>query len=283
MASHRFFSITSLSHSGSTVFSMALACHQNLISLGEVFQVLRYAPEYWLNDTAHACSCGKPASECSFWGPTLKAIQQRVPMPSERCDKYQHVAPAYQVLLEQFHQKYGHDKFMVDTSKGVRHLKLMANHPELNPTVYFLMRDVRSFACSQTRLAKKQKRQGYKRIKGHYWFQMLKWYFGNRKRENLLKQSDMNFTKLGYEHFCFNAADVLKTLYQEAGLPPKQCDKSLQEAEHHILFGNPMRLSAEKSSEINYDSRWLKEEGYLLPACLMPFVMKYNNSNVYQG
>ena len=282
MKPYKFFSVTSLSHSGSTAFSIALASHPDLISLGEVFQVLRHAPEYWLHDANHTCSCGKPTAQCGFWGPALEQIRANVPMPAKGEEKYSHVSLAYKELLSYFHKVYGDEKRMVDTSKGIRHLNLIASDPLLSPTICFLLRDVRSYASSQTRLARSEQRSGLKKIKGHYWFPMLKWYQGNRKREKLLNRSELNVVKIGYEQFCFNVESVLGQVYHSAGLPLLSSTGNLEQAEHHILFGNPMRLSAKKSSEIAYDARWLKENDYLLPACLMPFVMKYNRQAVYQ-
>ncbi len=203
-------------------------------------------------------------------------------MPASGEDKYGHVPHAYKTLLEYFHRVYGDERRMVDTSKGLRHLNLITEHAAFSPTVCFLLRDVRSYACSQTRLARSEQRSGLKRVKGHYWYQMLKWYQGNRKREKLLARSDLNVVKIGYEQFCFNVESILGQVYQAAGLPLLPQGGNLEHAGHHILFGNPMRLSAKKSSTIAYDARWLKENDYLLPASLMPFVMKYNQQNVYQ-
>lgn len=282
MASKKFFAITSLSHSGSTVFSMALACHNNLVSLGEIFQVLRQRPSYWLNDDEHLCSCGQPAAKCGFWGPALTRLQQDIPDIENPSSRYQHIPQAYDVLLDTFQSQFGEERRVVDTSKGTRHLKLIAEREELNPEVLLLLRDVRSFAYSQTRLAKRAKRKGLKKVKGHYWFQMLKWYFGNIKREKILKQNQVQYQKIGYEHFCFHTTDVLNELYDTLSLPPRSTTQSLAQAEHHILFGNPMRLSEKQAREVKYDSRWLKDSRYIVPAFLMPFVTRYNRKNVYQ-
>lgn len=276
---NKIFTITSLSHSGSTVFSMALACHQQLVSVGEVFQILRDDPNKWLHDAAHNCSCGKHASECEFWGPVLRSLKA---LPRTD-DKYAHIPKAYEIVADQFSAIFGKEKYMVDTSKGLHHIRAIEKTANLMNEAILLMRDVRAYACSQTRLTSKQNRKGLKKIKTHYWFQILKWYFGNRKRQKLLNELNIDYKSVGYDQFCFNIDKTLAAIYAKADLTEHaQCD-SLAQSQHHVLFGNPMRLSTEAHAEIRYDNRWMVERGYLLPLVLFPFVGRYNSKNVYDS
>ena len=64
--------INSLSHSGSTVPSMVLTSHDNLISLEEIFQPLHEAPEKWLGDENAVYNCGAKANEYNVWRHALK-------------------------------------------------------------------------------------------------------------------------------------------------------------------------------------------------------------------
>lgn len=270
--------LTSLSHSGSTVFSMALACHQNTVSLGEIYQVLRKGPQFWLHATDNTCSCGKPASECDFWGPTLrKLIAQDIVSPTSE----HYYQQAYRLLLNEFTRIYSPQARAIDTSKGVKHLKILAQDKLINPTVVFLIRDVRSYACSQTRLARAQNRKGVKKIKGHHWYQMLRWHKDNKQRESLLASLGLPYITTGYEPFCFDPATVIQQTDDFLALPKRQATANLAESKHHVLFGNPMRNCETRKKKVHYDSRWFNETDYLAPAALLPFVMKYNKQKVY--
>ncbi|MEG3766970.1 hypothetical protein [Alteromonas sp. 14N.309.X.WAT.G.H12] len=272
--------LTSLSHSGSTVFSMALACHQNTVSLGEVYQVLREGPEFWLGANDKVCSCGQPASECEFWGPALRKLTDKQ-VTSPNADGY--YGQAYQLLLEEFRRIYSPQMQAIDTSKGVKHLKLLANSNAIDTRIVFLIRDVRSYSCSQTRLARAQERKGLKKVKGHHWYQMLRWLVNNKKRESLLTSLNLPFITTGYEPFCFEKDKVLSETFSFLNLPTQHCSANMAESKHHVLFGNPMRHCKTRKQKVHYDSRWFKETGYLAPAAFLPFVMQYNKAKVYHS
>lgn len=270
--------LTSLSHSGSTVFSMALACHQNTVSLGEIYQVLREGPEFWLGANDKICSCGQPASKCEYWGPALRKLSEKQ-VTSPSADGY--YEQAYHLLLEEFRRIYSPQMQAIDTSKGVKHLKLLANNKAIDTRVVFLIRDVRSYSCSQTRLARAQKRKGFKKVKGHHWYQMLRWLVNNKKRESLLTSLNLPFTTAGYEPFCFEKENILTETFSFLNLPTQTGSADLAESKHHVLFGNPMRHCETRKQKVHYDSRWFHETGYLAPAAIFPFVMQYNKTKVY--
>jgi hypothetical protein len=259
---------------------MALACHQQLVSLGEVFQVIRKPADYWLIDNKDNCSCGKSAAECEFWSKALGRIKS-LPIETSGQAKYQHIPAAYNIVLDTFQELYGDNMFPVDTSKGTRHLDFIAKDKGIDPNVLFLLRDVRSFSNSQTRLAKSQNRTGLRKLKNTHWFQLLKWYFGNKKRENMLCDNHIKYHTVGYETFCFKTNQTLSTAYSQLKLAPFQQGQDIQQSQHHVLFGNPIRLDQSKQQRIEYDARWLKDNGYIVPLALMPFVRHYNKNKVY--
>jgi len=275
---HSIICLTSLSHSGSTVFSMALACHEDLISLGEVYQVLRKGPAYWLNQKTHLCSCGKTASECNFWGAGLRKMRD---LNLTAPDTHHYYQDAYATLLTEFNAQYSSRFKPIDTSKGTKHLAILADVQAIQPQAVFLIRDVRSYASSQARLARSQSRTWFKRVKGHYWYQMLRWLRDNKKRESILTHLALPYTTVGYEPFCFTPKQTLNTVYDFLNVPHKSNDGDLTGSSHHVLFGNPMRNCETRKSEIRYDDRWFSETGYMLPAALIPTLMGYNQKYVY--
>ena len=269
--------LTSLSHSGSTVFSMALACHENLVSLGEVYQVLREAPEYWLNNNEQTCSCGQPAHQCDFWGSALKRMANQKLSPEQP----NYFNNAYSTVMSTFQNLYGNNYQAIDTSKGIKHLQLLSNNKAINAKAIHLIRDVRAYACSQIKLARSQNRKGFKKVKGHHWYQMLRWLHGNSKRETLLKSLNVPYTTVGYESFCFHKNPTLEKTFEFLGLNHQPDTNTLAQSKHHVLFGNPMKNCPKRKSAVNYDARWLHETDYMTPAAFLPFVMQYNRSKVY--
>ena len=97
-------------------------------------------PTYWLNKQEHLCSCGAPAAQCDFWRPVLTTM---------RClDVIEPTAPnyfpdAYSTLLTQFSSLYGKNYQPIDTSKGIKHLKLLARSENIDTkTLLFALTQV---------------------------------------------------------------------------------------------------------------------------------------------
>jgi len=263
--------LNSLSHSGSTVLSMVLSASKNAISLGEIYQILRDEPSKWL-DNNESCSCSQSTEHCDFWGPVLRHIQTH---------QIHDINERYQYALQYFATHYGDDSILIDTSKGDKHLDIY-RRIKVDYKLIYLLRDVRSFAFSQSKVAARQKRKGLKKIKGQVWFQFLKWYFGNKKRLKKFNSAAIKYFQMGYEDFCFNQNDRLKDLCHFLEIPFDPEYLSMTNATHHVLMGNPMRHQKDKQSAIKYDSSWLSDTRNALPCAIFPFIIAYNKKHVYQ-
>lgn len=272
--------VNSLSHSGSTVLSMILAGHDNLISLGEIFQVLREEPEKWLKDENAVCSCGAKAGDCNVWGAALKKIADNPALEITE-NKYENINEKYRIVLETFNEVYGDSITAVDTSKGFRHLKQITNDEKIDIETIFLMRDARAYATSQTRLARSQKRKGLRKLKQSTIFQLIKWYIGNRQRQKYIKEKNLKAAQTSYEKLCFHSEDTVKALCEFLELPYQEKMIQLTDTQHHILFGNPMRLNKQKQMSLSYDSRWLANNEWAVPFALFRKIRRYNKENIY--
>jgi len=272
--------VNSLSHSGSTVLSMVLAGHDNLISLGEVFQVLREDPSRWLDDAEAVCSCGAKAGDCNVWGTALRKIAEN-PALAMTENKYDNINEKYQIVLQTFNEVYGDKILAVDTSKGFRHLKQITNDDNINIETIFLMRDARAYATSQTRIARAQKRKGLRKIKQSTLFQLIKWYIGNRQRQKYIKEKKLNAHQTSYENLCFHSEDTVRDLCDFLDIPYQDKMIQLTDTQHHILFGNPMRLNKQKQMSLSYDSRWLANNEWTTPFALFGRIKKYNKKYIY--
>lgn len=272
--------VNSLSHSGSTVLSMVLAGHDNLISLGEIFQVLREDPSKWLNDENAVCSCGAKANECNVWGKALKKIASN-PALSITENKYDNMNEKYQIVLDTFNEVYGDSITAVDTSKGFRHLRQLTADNNIHIETIYLLRDARAYATSQTRIARAQKRSGLRKLKQSTFFQLIKWYFGNKQRQKYIKEKNLSAHQTSYEKLCFHSEDTVKDLCQFLNINYQEKMIQLTDTQHHILFGNPMRLNKQKQMSLSYDSRWLANNDWAVPYALLRKVRKYNKENIF--
>ena len=263
--------LNSLSHSGSTVLSMVLSSSQNAISLGEIYLVLRDDPDNWLEHNK-TCSCNNSTDSCAYWNLVLNFIKE---------NQINDITERYKYALEFFESVYGYESILIDTSKGCKHFTIY-NNLKIDYKVIYLIRDVRSFSFSQSKVAFRQKRTGLKKIKGKVWFQYLKWYFGNKKRLNKFKSDEVQYYKIGYEDFCFNQAERLIEICNYIDIEYKDNYLSMTNAKHHILMGNPMRHQKNKQTSINYDASWLSDTRNAIPSTLFRFITSYNNKNVYR-
>lgn len=268
--------INSLSHSGSTILSMIIANHDEMISLGEIYQVLREPSSYWLNDSDKKCSCGLAAAECEFWGNTLRKTNK---LEETETDQHKLVAAKYKIAIDTFHQQYK-DKTPVDTSKGERHLKLLIKLAWPTIKLIYLIRDVRGYALSQTTLARSQNRKGIRRIKNSMSFQFLKWYFSNRNRLKIISHSSLDHVITSYEALCLNTASSTNTITNFLNVTDTQTP-GLDSSQHHVLFGNPIRNTPDKRKSLQYDARWKNNIECEKTAKKLAFIMRYNKRMVY--
>lgn len=263
--------LNSLSHSGSTVISMVLSGANNAISLGEVYQILRDQPDDWLEKN-EMCSCSNTLASCEFWKPVLEYLK------NNRIDD---INEKYRYTIQYFEKCYGNDAVLIDTSKGVKHIDIYKKLGIKFELVY-LLRDVRSFAFSQSKVASRQTRKGLKKIKGKVWFQFLKWYFGNKKRLSKFHKENINYYKVGYEDFCFNQEVRLVEICENVGIEYNKVYLTMSDAQHHVLMGNPMRNDKDKQTGIRYDSSWLTDKRNVIPSIIFPFIFSYNIKHVYK-
>lgn len=263
--------LNSLSHSGSTVISMVLSTAENAISLGEVYQILRDTPDDWL-DRNEQCSCSNALASCEFWKPVLEHIKS---------NHIEDIVEKYRYVIQFFTKKYGENSVLIDTSKGTKHFDIY-RELEIEYKLIYLLRDVRSFAFSQSKVASRQVRKGIKKIKGKVWFQYLKWYFGNKKRLSKFSKENIEYHKVGYEDFCFNQEARLMQICEHTGVEYKKEYLTLLETKHHILMGNPMKNDKSKQTGIRYDSSWLTDKRNIVPSFFLSFILSYNTKHVYQ-
>ncbi len=177
--------ILGASHSGSTLLSLLLNAHPDVVTIGET------APGKMGNVDTYLCSCGEPIKDCSFWTSIVRRMQQRHPdfslgdfgttfeLPSSRLVnrilRCEHRGVVLECLRDavlgssgRWRQSRGtimarcYDlaaavlaesgrRVFVDSSKLAHRLKFLLRIPRLNVKVIHLVRDGRAVALTYMR------------------------------------------------------------------------------------------------------------------------------------
>ncbi len=136
-------------HSGGTVLGLLLTLAPGVIALDPVAATIDAVRRPGQRDVIGGdhCSCGVPADECEFWGPTLAELDTlREASLGER----------YACVRRRAREVFGEDVCIVDTSRNAQELAALATALPDDPTVVKLIRDVRSWTVSsQDRAARR--------------------------------------------------------------------------------------------------------------------------------
>ncbi len=174
---------------------------------------------------------------------------------ADRCRFWRDLLPRlrgdgdYQPLLRHFASMYP-GRVLVDSSKRIP--------PEGARTVY-VIRDVRAWTVSL----------------GHTTPRFFaRWHRENRRR------MPGKFV-VSYEELALRPVPSLQRICKHLGLDytPEMFD--FARSEHHAVKCNRMRSNEAKMTSITYDHRWFHQDRWMLPALLMPQVMKFNRKHVY--
>ncbi len=131
--------IASLSHSGSTLLDLLLGNHPQLVGLGEIAKVLDLDSRAIDEHLHMACTCGKRAGDCKFWGSLFPKLKQSA--SEDKNNKYL-------VLQDHFYSIYDDQTRIVDSSKYKEGLLNVGKMPNSRIDIIHLIKDERSFTTS---------------------------------------------------------------------------------------------------------------------------------------
>lgn len=272
-------------HSGSTLLTLLLGAHSQLVGLGDVVASIRQnarRPELF---RAASCSCGAVVEGCEYWGQTAEALRAAGESLTE----------SYEVVARSFQDCFGPESAMVDASRdlhAVRALRAVG----IDPAVVHLLRDVRSWTISMLERDKRPGRRQLRALVTRYgirgvsrlitrfpsrYFQV--WYRQNRKIRSELLAMNLPVLRLGYEEFATAPRPILRGLCTKLG---RSFDDSMlvpARSTSHSVLGNDMRLDPAKLESIVYDTRWLTRPEWLRPALMFGGIMRYNATEVYSN
>jgi len=246
--------IASLSHSGSTLLDLMLNAHPEVVSVGELKQLGRFARQEKASRRLR-CTCGADSIlTCDFWtrvselteaaiGRTIAELNVEDYAETESFDRDN-------VALFQAISAVAEKRYVVDSSKQVARLARLLENPAFDVLPIFLLRNPKGQICSSrkipVRLTKKQKTPtSLVRLIGNY-------VRTNREIYDLVK--DRPYAMVRYEELVQSPESVLTSLMQAIGLTFDPCQLQWAKPARHNVGGNGMRRGS--SSELKLDERW---------------------------
>jgi hypothetical protein len=247
--------IMSTSHSGSTLLDLMLNAHPEVVSVGELKQIGRYARAARKLGRRPRCTCGAANLEnCPLWSrvdSTLAAMGGRG-LSDLNAENYPD-AKSFQVdntLLYEAISTVCEKNYIVDSSKHLNRLELLIGNPPLDVFPIFMLRNPKGQICSALRKTTKPEENayGFTRLIGSY-------VWTNFRIHRLIVNRP--HAVVHYEQLTANPVATLTSLMEMLGLAfhPQQLDWASQE--RHNIGGNRMRFQT--SSELKPDDQWRDE------------------------
>lgn len=258
--------IASLSHSGSTLLDLLLGSNSRMCSLGEVHESFRGMG----SEPPNPCTCGQHVDSCVVWG-HMRELWRADPGISYR--------EFHAALIDRVHECLGPGTIPIDSSKHLLSFRALEDGGLDGVRVLFLMKDVRSLAESMGRW----KFDWHERYKRNMLYNVLRWFFANRKLLRFVREANLPVMHIGYEELCFRPALLLRTACEFLGVEFQESMLTPEAAHSHMLEGNRMRFNPDKRGGITYDPRWFFSKRIVLGSwMLLPF-LEWNRRHVYSN
>ena len=236
--------IASLSHSGSTLLDLMLNAHPDVVSVGELKQLGRFARREKVHRKLQ-CTCGAASLwACDFWrqvsAHTERAVGRTIgELNVEDYNNQERFAEDNVALFQAISEMSG-KRYIVDSSKHAVRLSLLLENPALEVLPIFLLRDPKGQICSSQKTS-----SSIIRLIGNY-------VRTNREIYDLVKHRPHSVVR--YEQLVRSPEQVLTVLMEDLSLSfdPRQLEWASQV--RHNVGGNGMRRS--RSSELQLDEKW---------------------------
>ena len=269
--------------SGSTLLENILSKSDECFSVGELTMMkghlLKNGPGEKWNWT---CACGKPLTECEFWGSIVQQTYAANPDNFESGIKWnfkskglafnaifpflfknkflkvinnannRKVTDTLNQLFKLVHEKSG-KPFIVDSSKNpLQALAIYKNITGFNVKIIWLKRDVRAIVTSKSKwksLNKKKEKSKMKRL--------LDVFYYRRLCSTVASIADAkDIIQLDYKNLATNTHEELQKIFNAFELKSFPTPQFMELVEDHTIGGTPGRFS---KKPIQYDDSWKEQ------------------------
>ena len=269
--------------SGSTLLENILSKSDECFSVGELTMMkghlLKNGPGEKWNWT---CACGKPLTECEFWGSIVQQTYATNPENFESGIKWNFKSKALALngvfpflfknkflkvisnvnnrkvtdtlnqLFKLVHEKSG-KPFIVDSSKNpLQALAIYKNITGFNVKIIWLKRDVRAIVTSKSKwksLNKKKEKSKMKRL--------LDVFYYRRLCSTVASIADAkDIIQLDYKNLATNTHEELQKIFNAFELKSFPTPQFMELVEDHTIGGTPGRFT---KKPIQYDDGWKEE------------------------
>jgi hypothetical protein len=258
--------IAGAGRSGSTVLGNLLGQLDGFFSCGELYNIYRTPPDQ------RYCGCGKLLSACEIWDAILRralgedyipqtahalrlrnatarsrhALLWAAPFLRSRMVQRSH---EYLALTRQLYRSIADvtgARVIVDSSKVSSYGQLLAQLPEVDLRLIFLVRDARAVAYSWQRKKPKPSPQGQIHIRPASPLRAaLSWVGHNLAAELLVRSAGVPSLRVQYEQFVASPGQAIKRIVRfanESSPLPEIGDGYVFMKTHHTVEGNPDRF-----------------------------------------
>ncbi len=271
--------VLAMGHSGSTLLQRILATAQGAVGIGEAYQLVDARNRLIGQAPDLPCSCGAIARDCPAWGGLIEDLRQR----TERTE-----SERYMAVLERFFAGTVGADLIIDTSKALRGLRVIAGLPGIDLRVIHLIRDVRGWLLSSQQsyvrndvatLSQNVARWGLVKGGGKYLMRcrladLRRWAKETLDSRDYLRKNGIRSLEVAYEDLCLNTNDTVRRLGEFIGRPVSADLGRVNACLTHDLSGNRMRLN--DVDALLYDRRWFHDSGWYLPLLCLPAVSRLN-------
>ena len=236
--------ITGLSHSGSTLLDVMLNAHPEIVSVGELKQLGRFA-RYEKNGL-HQCTCGAESIwTCPLWSQVEPRTQATIgrSLSDLNVEDYADVGSFNRDNVALFNaiSAASGKRYIVDSSKHRDRLSLLIQTPSLDVFPIFVLRDPRGQICSSLR-----KRQG------ELAELIYRYVATNRDIYELVRRIPHGVVY--YEQLVRQPERTLNALLRKIDLTFDPCQLEWANQIRHNVGGNRMRWR--ETSELTLDDTW---------------------------
>lgn len=278
----RVIYVVGYGRSGSTVFDAALGNHPEIVSVGELTNLVASG---WIGGLY--CSCGETAPDCPFWRRVrdealrlwgdedlegyvrlqrrfeplwrLAGLQAAESRGAEELLEYRRRTA---LLFEAVRQVAGRS-VVVDSSKGAPRARALAGMASLDLRIVHLVRDPRGTAYSYLRRHARDDRAGVQRefLPRPAWQTSLAWMAHNLAAERLCAASSRPSLRLRYEDFTRVPREAFARVGDVVGLDLTVVAEAIATGAPlrtgHVIAGNRVRMRP--TIEVRADERWRSE------------------------